>query len=295
MTAVEGLIAHRGAALVGRQDLPAYPTPDATATHRPIPHTAVVQALIETLGFRRLNVVSDHYAVTSDGARMFGVLALDVEGSGIRLAIGVRNSHDKSCSLGLTIGYRVFVCDNLAFHGDFSPVMRKHTSRVDIQDVMALAVDRMQRHFEPMQRQVDAWRGYELPDDRARLIIYRAFVEDGLDAAKHLARVVHQHTSSPSTRSSKPARCGRSRTPSRRRSRSSIPSRRSTPRRSSAPSSSSSTDWAGRSVVLFKWRGGTFVVPPLRRSHFSVESDGTGLRVQAREERPSAGAKRAAL
>ncbi|HET7433722.1 MAG TPA: DUF932 domain-containing protein [Thermoanaerobaculia bacterium] len=197
MTAVEGLIAHRGAALVGRQDLPTYPTPEATSTHKPIPHTTVVQALIETLGFRRLNVVSDQYAVTPDGARMFGVLALDVEGSGIRLAIGVRNSHDKSCSLGLTIGYKVFVCDNLAFHGDFSPVMRKHTSRVDIRDVMALAVDRMQRHFEPMQRQVDAWRGYELPDDRARLIIYRAFIEDGLDAAKHLARVVHQQYFEP--------------------------------------------------------------------------------------------------
>jgi hypothetical protein len=197
MTVVEGLLAHRGAQLVGRQDLLALTTPEATATHKPIPHMEVVQALIETLGFRRLSVVNDQYAVTPDGMRMFGVLALDVEGSGIRLAIGVRNSHDKSCSLALTVGYKVFVCDNLAFHGDFSPIMKKHTKRVDIQDVMALAVDRMQRHFDPMQRQVDAWRGFELPDDRARLIIYRAFIEDGLDAAKHLARVVHQEYFEP--------------------------------------------------------------------------------------------------
>ena len=197
MTVVEGLLAHKGAQLVGRQDLLALTTPDPTATHKPIPHAEVVQALVETLGFRRLSVVNDQYAVTPDGMRMFGVLALDVEGSGIRLAIGVRNSHDKSCSLALTVGYKVFVCDNLAFHGDFSPIMKKHTKRVDIQDVMALAVDRMQRHFEPMQRQVDAWRGYELPDDRARLIIYRAFIEDQLDAAKHLARVVHQEYFEP--------------------------------------------------------------------------------------------------
>ena len=197
MTVVEGLLAHRGAQLVGRHDLLALQTPDATATHKPIAHAEVVQALVETLGFRRLSVVNDQYAVTPDGMRMFGVLALDVEGSGIRLAIGVRNSHDKSCSLALTVGYKVFVCDNLAFHGDFSPIMKKHTKRVDIQDVMALAVDRMQRHFEPMQRQVDAWRGFELPDDRARLIIYRAFIEDQLDAAKHLARVVHQQYFEP--------------------------------------------------------------------------------------------------
>ena len=112
MTVVEGLLAHRGAELVGRQDLLALHTPDATATHKPIAHAHVVQALIETLGFRRLNVVNDQYAVTPDGMRMFGVLALDVEGSGIRLAIGVRNSHDKSCSLALTVGYKVFVCDS---------------------------------------------------------------------------------------------------------------------------------------------------------------------------------------
>jgi hypothetical protein len=195
--AVPGLLAHRGAQLVGRQELLALETPDATPTHRPIPHATVVQALIETLGFRRLTVVHDQYAVTPDGMRMFGVLALDVEGSGVRLAIGVRNSHDKSCALGLTVGYKVFVCDNLAFHGDFAPVMRKHTTRVTIEDVMALAVDRMQRHFEPMQRQIDAWRGFELPDDRARLIIYRAFIEDALPVAKHLAKVVHQHYFQP--------------------------------------------------------------------------------------------------
>ncbi len=197
MTAVEGLIAHRGAALVGRQDLPTYPTPEATSTHKPIPHTTVVQALIETLGFRRLNVVSDQYAVTPDGARMFGVLALDVEGSGIRLAIGVRNSHDKSCSLGLTIGYKVFVCDNLAFHGDYQTLTRKHSKNLVVNDVLAVAVDRLQRSFAPMLNQVNAWKGYDLPDASAKLIIYQAFIEEGLEVPKHLADDVHRHYFSP--------------------------------------------------------------------------------------------------
>jgi hypothetical protein len=39
-----------------------------------------------------------------------------------RFSIGIRNSHDKSIRLGLTAGLRVFVCSNMAFSGDFTPV-----------------------------------------------------------------------------------------------------------------------------------------------------------------------------
>jgi hypothetical protein len=109
---IAGLISHCGTELVGRQDLVLLPTPEATETHRPISHAALVGAVIETLGFRKLGVVEDQYAVSPDGMRMFGVLALDIEENGVRVSIGLRNSHDKSFALGITIGYRVFVCDS---------------------------------------------------------------------------------------------------------------------------------------------------------------------------------------
>lgn len=194
---VEGLLAHRGAQLLGRQDLRALATPDPTSTHQPVPHATIVESLIQTLAYRHLNVVADQYAVTADGNRMFGVLALDVEESGVRFAIGLRNSHDRSMSFGLTVGYRVLVCDNLAFHGDYQPVVRKHSKNLVIEDVIALGVERMQRNFAPMMRQVNAWQGHDLPDASAKLMIYRAFVEDELAAPKHLARIVHEHYFQP--------------------------------------------------------------------------------------------------
>ena len=58
---------------------------------------------------------------------MFGVLALNIEENGVRVSIGIRNSHDKSCWVRITIGYKVFVCDNFAFHGDFQTLTRKHS------------------------------------------------------------------------------------------------------------------------------------------------------------------------
>jgi hypothetical protein len=188
---MEGLVAHRGAQLLARQDLLALHTPEGTQTHRPIPHAKVVEALIESLGLRQMVVVQDQYAVTPDANRMFGVLSLDVEYSGVRVTLGVRNSHDKSFSLALTVGYRVFVCDNLAFHGDFTPVTRKHSKHLDHVEVIDVAVGKMQRHFDPMKRQIDAWREHSLADAQAKLFIYEAFVEGQLRAPRHLARPVH--------------------------------------------------------------------------------------------------------
>ena len=37
----------------------------------------------------------------------------------------------------------------------------------------------MQRNFEPMRKQVEAWKGTRLPDEAAKLIIYRPNIEIG--------------------------------------------------------------------------------------------------------------------
>jgi len=75
--------------------------------------------------------------------------------------------------------------------GAFTPVLAKHTKHLSLVDILSVGVDRMQRNFEPMRKQVEAWKGTRLPDDTAKLVIYRAFVEGKLDAPKHLARRVH--------------------------------------------------------------------------------------------------------
>jgi hypothetical protein len=86
-----------------REELARVATPAATATHKPIPHIAVVEKLIEALGFRQIGVVREEYAVSADGMRMFGVMDLSSGFQGCRFAIGLRNSHDKSFRLSCTV------------------------------------------------------------------------------------------------------------------------------------------------------------------------------------------------
>jgi hypothetical protein len=90
------LIAGVGTRRVDREFLRTLTVPVGTDTHKPIPHIQIVEALIETLGFRHISVVNDEYAVSRDGARIFGLIELDHEYSGVRFAIGLRNAHDKS-------------------------------------------------------------------------------------------------------------------------------------------------------------------------------------------------------
>jgi hypothetical protein len=115
-----------------RDELALVPTPPGTATHRPVAHIDVVHALAETLGFRHIAVLQEEYAVSRDGMKMFGVMELDQGMHGARFALGIRNSHDKSFRLAVTVGYRVFVCENLAFSGDFSPVLAKHSKNFSL-------------------------------------------------------------------------------------------------------------------------------------------------------------------
>src|SRR3954462_13243594 len=160
-----------------RQLLAAVETPLGTATHRPIPHAEVVEALIETLGFRHIGVVKDEFAMSKDGMKMFGVLDLDTGMHGCRFSIGVRNAHDKSMRLAMTVGYRVFVCENMAFSGDFQPVLAKHSKHFSLQNALSIGVDQMQRNFDGMRMQVEAWKESQLSEVTAKLIIYRAFIE----------------------------------------------------------------------------------------------------------------------
>ncbi len=95
--------------------------------------------------------------------------------------------------------------------GVFTPVLAKHSKSFSLVDCISVSVDRMQRNFEPMRKQVETWQQSELTDVTAKVVISEAFVEGRLEAPKHLARTVHDFTSKGSTRSSSQGQSGVSR------------------------------------------------------------------------------------
>lgn len=188
------LVAHCGARKVTREELQEIPVPEGTRTHQPLSHFEIVEVLEEALSFRYLKIVRDEYAVSQDGMKMFGVMDLNTEFNGGRFSIGLRNSNDKSMRLALTAGVRVFVCDNMAFSGDFTPLLHKHSRKLELRDSISIAVDRIHRGFEPLKEKIELMKRQSLSDEEVMLIIYRAFLNRQIKGIpRHLMPLVHEH------------------------------------------------------------------------------------------------------
>lgn len=59
----------------------------------------------------------------------------------------------------------------IAFSGDFTPVLTKHSKSFSLIDCISVGIDRMQRNFEPMRKQVEAWQRGARPK-RLRFLIF---------------------------------------------------------------------------------------------------------------------------
>ncbi len=180
---------------ISRADLDSIPLPGATETFQPIAHKDLVDSLDEALALRRFRIVRSEFAASYDGMKLFGLLEINAATEGVRFAIGLRNSNDKSMRLGLVAGYRVKVCDNMMFQGDFNPLLAKHTKGLDLIESVSIGIDRIQRGFAPLQKAIETKRLIKISDDEARVLIYGAFLEEKFPIS--LIKDVHRNYFSP--------------------------------------------------------------------------------------------------
>lgn len=55
--------------------------------------------------------------------------------------------------------------------GLFTPVLGKHTKQLSLVDVLSIGTDRIQRNFEPMKKQVEAWKSTRIRAEMLRGIV----------------------------------------------------------------------------------------------------------------------------
>jgi hypothetical protein len=169
------LMSHCGTVKVDREFLRTLGLPEETDTFKPIAHSVLVDAVEESLSFRRIRIEKSEFAVSRDGMKMFGLLEVNHEFDGIRFAIGLRNANDKSMRLGMVAGYRVFVCDNMAFAGDFQPMLAKHSKNLDLIESVSMGIDRIQRNWEPLKQAITVKKQTRIQEADAKMFIYDAF------------------------------------------------------------------------------------------------------------------------
>src|SRR4051812_45363300 len=102
------LVTHCGARLVERAEVEMVGAPPATATWFPVKHATVIETVSQSLTASGFEVKASKFELSRGEGRLFATIDLATPlGSGVSLAVGVRNSTDRSLPLGFIAGSRV--------------------------------------------------------------------------------------------------------------------------------------------------------------------------------------------
>lgn len=191
------LMLHTGGAPVDTAALRDLPTPAATASHVPIPHHSVVDMVKYSLGYFGHELLEEHHATTPDGMNYFGVLSLKSPYGDYTDMVGLRNSHNKQFPIGIAIGSRVFVCDNLAFNADHV-IRRRHTANAK-RDLPGLVAEVIEPLGEARRAQAITFERYKantLCDDLADQAIMTMY-RKGIINVTRIAEVLKAYEEPP--------------------------------------------------------------------------------------------------
>ena len=177
------LILHKGAREVTLDELRRAPTPDATATHYPVPFARYLDMTIENLRNAGFEPTHQRYALSRGDMRFFSVIELDSAlAKDISLAVAISSAHDRSLPYRFIAGGRTLCCDNLMMSSDMSmgTVRRKHTRNGEFR--MAEAVSKAVKAL-PQFAQTESARIAEaqrtiVTDTEAESLILRALERD---------------------------------------------------------------------------------------------------------------------
>ncbi len=187
------LILHKGSRSVNLEELRAIKPPPPKGRWHPIAHARVYDVVSTALVESGYVVAKSNFGVSPDGHRFFGTLDLGSDlVHGVKLAVGIRNSNDKTFPLGFCAGNRTVVCDNLAFSAELL-VKRRHTLRGESNFVSAIAgaVTSLQSFKNTEASRLKRFATTELSPEMADALILRAY-ERGILGARELPRVIRE-------------------------------------------------------------------------------------------------------
>lgn len=186
-------MAHCGARIVNREELDRVEAPPATGTWYPVKHSLVVDTVNQSLVAAGFQVERMQFTLSRNDARLFATMDLSSHvASGVNLAVGIRNSIDKSLPLGFAAGNRVFVCDNMAFRSELL-VARRHTRNgaTRFQEAICQAAQSLVQFKELETARIRRFQNTELSDVKADSILLRSY-EQGLVSHRLLPRVIKE-------------------------------------------------------------------------------------------------------
>jgi hypothetical protein len=107
--------------------------------------------------------------------------------------LGFRNSYDKSITTGLCVGARVFVCDNLSFHGAHLTFLRKHTANLlrDLSWILAETIGQLAQYAQAQSEIFHRYKCLPLTAPDVHDLVIRLYDEGALNVT-HIPSVLKE-------------------------------------------------------------------------------------------------------
>lgn len=143
--------------------------------HKPVHHARLIDTVLAEIGKRNMTITREQYAVARNQAALFGVIDFASLKTGRGLSFGFRSSTDQLMAIRAVAGTRVFVCDNLALSGDTIAFHRKHTTGLDLSEVVGVGFDKFVEQAQVLDLQIEILELTAVSDVEAKNRIFDVF------------------------------------------------------------------------------------------------------------------------
>ena len=157
----------------------AVPEPPFSKTWHPVNHARLIRTLYDTVHEAGMVIENREYSMNQSGTKMFGAWQLSGARNTANQAwnLGIRNSIDKSMTIGLVAGLQVMMCSNLVFSGEIV-LLRRHTGGLNDDTLRRLcqqAMGQASKHLAGFENWFEALNDIMLPNPSvSKLLTFEA-------------------------------------------------------------------------------------------------------------------------
>lgn len=155
--------------------------PAKTSTYQPVGHHALVDYTGKILDQAGIQIVDSHFGHAAKGDIMAGTLILNKGNKEFNMQLGLRNSYNKSQSLGYASGGSVIACTNSMFTGDVV-ALRKHSSSIgeEVPKMLKQQISVIDTMFSQYAEDIEVMKSVELSRNAVHEIVGEMFLDQKL-------------------------------------------------------------------------------------------------------------------
>lgn len=170
------LMVHAGGFHTTREQLAELETPMAIGRWKPVPHYELVQAISEEASRRGIEIVREELAYQPKRDMVVGIMVLNWQNTDdFATCLAFKHSNDRTESIKLYAGVRVFACDNTSVSGDTIVLKKKHYKNLNLLQEVNLGLDTYQSGQIKLIATIDQLKNQSVKTDKGKEIIFDVF------------------------------------------------------------------------------------------------------------------------